>query len=191
VRWAPWAAALGSVFAAASSAGEAREPIRVEYSAHPDCPDARFFLSEVLSRSSRLRGAPDMELARVLRVSITRGARASESKGEISLLPTGEQTPVRFSATGACEDVIYALAQFAALSLDSSVKSLPTHEVLPPNPYLSWKGPVATELPENPYRSWDGPVAEVLPQNPYRQGSARQVTPEPALPANPYRPGRY
>jgi hypothetical protein len=141
-------------------------------------------LSEVLSRSSRIRSAPGSELARVLHVSIVRGQRPSESKGEISLLPVGERTPVRFSASGTCDDVVSALAQFAALSLDASVKSMPTLEPLPANPYLNWTGPIAEALPENPYRSSMGAV-DPIPENPYR--SAARTTDLETLPANPYK----
>jgi hypothetical protein len=162
----------------APTATDTREPIRVDYTGPVECSDSVSFLNAVMSKTTHVRPAAPRELARLVRVSITASPSPDRLIGEVGLLRIGDQAPVRLTTTGACENVVGTLVQFAALSVDSSVTFAPVEAALPDNPYRQWHGVLAESLPENPYRGVDS----VLLQNPYRE-----LADQASLPSNPYR----
>jgi hypothetical protein len=170
-------------YADLAPAADEREPIRLQYQAPGDCPEASAFLDSVLARTPRARAAAPHELARLFQVTVV--ARRGESFGEIRVKRKSDAKPIRLSAVGKCENVLNTLAQFAALSLDPALALISAQELdLPQNPYLNWTGQIAPPLPDNPYRNWDAALSPSLPENPYRNPSAAM---SPKLPDNPYR----
>lgn len=132
----------------------AGEPVRVEYSAPADCPNASTFTARVLGRSAQLRLAGPSELARVVHVEIVHVG--SEVAGEARVLRAGSSVPANLVVVGPCETVLDKLAQFA------------TSAAAPALPAASAAGDDARLL-VNPYLNWHGPVSESLPGNPYSQ----------------------
>lgn len=165
-------------------AGAARaEPVRVEWQSDDSCAKAERFSTLLLSRATVLRRAAPTELARVVRVRVE-PALGDEVSGSFDV-QLADGTRVHARATGACDNVVSALAVLAAHTLGSATDGLDA------NPYRT--GVVAPEtdvdLEPNPYRNWRGPIA---PQNPYRVRSEPGATPNPyrdyPIEPNPYRP---
>jgi hypothetical protein len=104
---------------ALAHAADTTEPVRVEYSGRPDCPDKSTFMAQVRSRSARIRDAEPGESARAFQVTLSQ--TAGRFHGELLVVDANTEASaerVRAIDGDSCEEVVDALALFTVLAVD-------------------------------------------------------------------------
>jgi hypothetical protein len=153
------ALAAGGVLAprAARAAGDATEPIRIEYRAEPGCPTAEEFTTQVFRRTSSARLATSGDVARTFIVGIER--RGNTLTGSLVIRQTDGTSESREVRGPDCSEVATVLALATALAIDPkaslSVDAGPSPELEP-----------ATEPPHPPLKppeSKPGTLGEPTP----------------------------
>jgi hypothetical protein len=160
----------------------AGEPVRIEYSAPADCPNAGAFTARVLQQSKGARLAGRNELARVVHVELVHVG--SEVAGEARVLRAGSTMPANLVVVGPCETVIEKLALFATSAGEPALR---TNVALDDarlfiNPYLNWRGPVSESIPGNPYSQALNDIGPAVPAAMPKRAIEPRVSP-----LNPYR----
>jgi hypothetical protein len=112
---AAWTACALALFAQPASAEDS--PVRIDYSAPPDCPDQREFLGRVEQRIERSRFADAEEMARTFRVTIQSGPKRSVARVEF-VDADGEKVS-RTIGADTCDEVVNAIALVTALAMDA------------------------------------------------------------------------
>ena len=125
-RAAALAATLGLVAQQAAAAPPETEPIRIEYTALPGCPDASAFRSRVFERTSKARPASEGETARTFVVLIE--ASGAGTEGSLVVREDGMSTMARRVSGKNCDEVARALALATALAIDPEAALGPTPE---------------------------------------------------------------
>jgi hypothetical protein len=135
-RWLRAGLALASSAAAtglakgASAQHEPTEPIRVEYRAPASCPDADSFTARMRARTDRPRPAAAGEAARTFVVSIT--TTGPSFAGRLLIRDPDGAEGSRTVRGATCDEVVEALALFAALAVDPLASTSP--RPIPPAP---------------------------------------------------------
>src|SRR5438477_2320046 len=83
-------------------------PVRLQYSAHPECPDAFGFFAHVRARTQRVRLAAPTEPAELAVIDITR--TPSSSVGTLELPPLDGHPFTRRVEAATCQEVVLALS---------------------------------------------------------------------------------
>jgi hypothetical protein len=117
-----------AIFVAPALAGVAyadppQEPIRIEYTAPPGCPNTEAFFEEIVERAPRARLVADGAPARTIVVSLTSGKEASFGRLLIRDLDGTESA--RDMTGDTCQEVVSALALVTALTVDPRASTKP------------------------------------------------------------------
>lgn len=126
----------------AAMAAKPVEAIRVEFVAHPGCPDANAYWQGIAARSGRIARAKVGDPAQVVSVDIRRVG--PNSVGSIKI---GAGAPRKVAAQS-CADVVDALALITALALDPDAATTPTSSSTPSA--VSSPAPPPTQAPPVP-----------------------------------------
>jgi hypothetical protein len=117
------ACALGELVGVRRAHAQSAEPVRIEYSAPPECPARSDFLLQLASRAQRVRLAAPGELARSFTVSVrAEGGRFVGRLGAERLSETAQ----REIAAASCDSVVASLALAVALALDPDLPEPPS-----------------------------------------------------------------
>jgi hypothetical protein len=116
-----------------SGAQPADEPVRFDYRAPPNCPDAETFATRVRERTARARLGERHELARtfVVEVRVEEGGGAT---ARLSFVDSRGSPVVRSVRGQTCDEVVSAIALITALAIEAGpiVAGEPTSVVAPP-----------------------------------------------------------
>ncbi|GAC1577875.1 MAG: hypothetical protein NVS3B20_25690 [Polyangiales bacterium] len=123
-------ALFGTGVAFSSAQDSPVEPMRVFYEAHPGCPDAQHFSSEIVARTPHVRIVNDASTARVIRVTIARSSLGST--GHLVIQEGSSTSNAREVSATSCDEVVSAIALIAALSVDPQAQSAATVSVASP-----------------------------------------------------------
>ena len=126
-------------------AQDATEPIRVEYRAPASCPDADSFTASMRARTDRPRPAVPGEAARTFVVSIT--TTGPSFAGRLLIRDPDGAEGSRTVRGETCDEVVEALALFAALAVDPLASTSP--RPVPPAP-RSAPAAESSRVPERP-----------------------------------------
>jgi hypothetical protein len=144
--------------AAGQASGDS--PIRFEYDAPAECPDAATFTGRVRERTARGRLAEPNELARTFNVSIV--AAQSGFHGTVAFLDDAGAAVSRRIHGEQCDEVVSSLALITALALDASLRpEEETEPLAPPEPPKSEPKPLRPEIDVLRYRvptRWASPT---------------------------------
>ncbi|HVU03806.1 MAG TPA: hypothetical protein VHE30_18735 [Polyangiaceae bacterium] len=139
----------------------AEQPIRMQYEAPEDCPDALHFFLHVRARTQRIRLAEPGEEAALVSVSLTTGD--SGSAGTLEMPGSDGHPFVRHVEATTCDEVSLALSLVLALAYDpdalTSFEPAPAPAPAPPAPFqpvsppppLPYPPPRPPETPPPPY----------------------------------------
>ena len=108
----------GLCAASAALAQDAREPIRLSYTADAGCPSASDFEAAVLERTRRARPAGKGEIAREYRIVVT--ALENKSVARLEFAATGGGTVTREVSAQNCAEAAKAIALVTALAFDAA-----------------------------------------------------------------------
>ena len=144
-------------------------PVRLQYAAHPECPDAAGFFAHVRARTQRVRLASPDEPAEVAIIDITR--TPSGSVGTLERPPLDGHPGTRRVEAGTCQEVVLALSLVLALAYDpDAITTFPTTVTAPP-------GAPIVVAPAPPYPPPEPPLAPSLAEPPEpRFGAAAGVS---------------
>ena len=107
-------------------------PVRVDYHALPECPDAAAFMRGVQARTRRVRLAEEGESARTFVVYIVRVE--DRVLGHVRVTRDGQETDSRSFEGADCAEVVDALALTTALSVDPDARLVPELQEVEPAP---------------------------------------------------------
>jgi hypothetical protein len=111
------------------------EPVRLQYRAPAECPDAASFADRVRERTARGRFAEPGELAHLFDVKLA--ADAQGYSGDVEFLDDGGARVSRHVHGEQCEAVASSLALITALALDATLPSEPSEPLAAPAPPVS------------------------------------------------------
>ncbi len=141
-------------------------PVRVDYRAPPECPDAVAFMRGVRARTRRVRVAEEGESARTFVVEIT--PVEDRILGHVRVTEEGQETDSRSSEGADCAEVVDALALTTALSVDPDARLVAeTEQAEPETP------PPAPPQPPEPPPSPPKPPPPEPPRPPPPSGPWR------------------
>jgi hypothetical protein len=112
---AAWTACALALFAVPARAEDT--PVRIDYSAPPECPDQREFLARVEQRLERARFAQPDEMARTFRVTVR--TKPERSVARVEFVDADGQRASRTIGAETCDEVVNGIALVTALAMDA------------------------------------------------------------------------